>query len=87
MDYSQLVAEFEARKGITRVPTGKRAYTETQMLRAEGWQPQTLTVYTIHLLGEDGKEWAETQAAEDERDAEFKIKRKYPESRVLEIKL
>lgn len=85
MDYSHLVADFAARKGITKVPMGKRAYSETLMARAEGFQPTTLPVWKVTLQGEDGMVWTDSYPAEDERAAEFDAKRKYPESMVLEI--
>lgn len=85
MDYSHLVAEFAARKGITKVPTGKRAYTETIMSRMEGWEPTQVPVFNVMLQGEDGMEWTEGISAETEQLAAMKARKMFPESRVLSV--
>lgn len=88
MDIQQMIADFEARGGTTTVvPPGRRVTTERDMRRIVGWQPDTLTVFTVDLIQETGEPARERLSCESEADAWREARRLWPECQIVDVGL
>lgn len=82
---SDLIREFLAKKGVTKVPEGVTTMTPRQMREAIGWEPDKMNVYHVFLMGEDGYEWTERITATSAAKCEAKVRASWPESRIINI--
>lgn len=85
MQDQDLIAAFIASRGVTRVPTGRRAFTERQMKDITGPEKAVQYKFRAHMQGEDGMEFAEIITAPNERAAREQAEWYWPESQLQDI--
>jgi len=89
MTDDDLIRAFLATNAVTRVETGARTMTSSQMRRAIGWEPDVvmkkpLIHFHAVMLDECGEEFGAGVDAPDRETARTMLREMYPESRGIQ---